>query len=131
MPPGGRRMRRGRRGGGGPRPILGVVEPALLLLLHKGPTHGYGLINGLPEVGLGDYPIDPSTVYRVLRDLEAKGLVVSTWDSQVTSGPPRRVYQLTPACEAYLAEWMTDLSATDRVLSRLLEVYDEKTAENG
>jgi len=117
-------MRRGGRGGGGPTPILGVIEPALLLLLRKGPTHGYGLISSLPEVGLGNYPIDPSTIYRVLRDLEARGLVVSRWDSEVTSGPPRRVYELT-ACEAYLAQWMNDLHATHRVLSRLLGVYDE------
>jgi PadR family transcriptional regulator PadR len=127
MPPGGRRMRRGRRGGGGggPTPILGVIEPALLLLLRKGPTHGYGLISSLPEIGLGDYPIDPSTIYRVLRDLEARGLVVSRWDSEATSGPPRRVYELTPACGAYLAEWMTDLRATHQVLNRLLGVYDD------
>ncbi len=54
-----------------------------------------------------------------------RGLIVSAWDSAVTSGPPRRVYQLTPDCEAYLAAWMRDLRATHDVLARLLAVYDE------
>ena len=128
MPGGGRHMRRGRHGRGGPTQILGVIEPALLLLLHRGPTHGYGLISGLDEVGLGEYPIDPSTVYRVLRDLEGRGLIASAWDNEVTSGPPRRVYQLTPDCEAYLAAWMRDLRATHDVLARLLVAYDETVA---
>ncbi len=130
MPRGGRHMRRGRHAGGGPTQIPGVIEPALLLMLHKGPTHGYGLINDLHRVGLGEYPIDPSTVYRVLRDLEGRGLIVSAWDSAVTSGPPRRVYQLTPDCEAYLAAWMRDLRATHDVLARLLAVYDETMETN-
>jgi len=117
---------RGRRGQvGRARQIRGFVEPALLLLLHSGPKHGYGLINGLQDVGFEDYPIDSSTVYRILRGLEDQGMIVSAWDHQVTAGPPRRVYQITPAGEAYLSLWIEDLRATERTLRRYLEVYDK------
>ena len=116
---------RGRHGPGGrSRRIRGFVEPALLLLLHDGPKHGYGLINGLQDVGFEDYPIDSSTVYRILRGLEAEGMIVSDWDNEATAGPPRRVYQITLAGEASLSLWIEDLRATERTLRRYLEIYD-------
>jgi PadR family transcriptional regulator, regulatory protein PadR len=123
-----------QRGGRGPegraRRIRGFVEPALLLLLHDGPKHGYGLINGLEDVGFEDYPIDSSTVYRILRGLEAQAMIVSDWDNEVTAGPPRRVYQITPAGEAHLSLWIDDLRATQRILHRYLEIYDRTLGMN-
>jgi len=130
MPPGGRRRHRHHGPGGQPRQIRGFIEPALLLLLRGGPKHGYGLINGLNEVGFEDYPIDSSTIYRILRDLEAEGMIVSTWDSEVTSGPPRRVYQITPAGEDYLSIWIADLRATKCTLQRYLEAYDKSIGKS-
>ena len=81
-----RRRTRGRR-------TVRMLEPALLLLLHHGPAHGYTLLEQLREFGLGD--LNPSAVYRVLRDMEAKEWVTSTWDEEQTQGPPRRVYRFT------------------------------------
>ena len=34
-----------------PRRIRRFVEPAVLLLLHSGPMHGYGLLDGLAALG--------------------------------------------------------------------------------
>ncbi len=70
-----RRRTRGRR-------TVRMLEPALLLLLHHGPAHGYTLLEQLREFGLGD--LNPSAVYRVLRDMEAKEWVTSTWDEEQT-----------------------------------------------
>lgn len=124
MPPGFRR-RHGRGGPGGyPQRIQRFAEAALLLLLHMRPTHGYGLMEGLQEIGFGDYPLDSSVVYRTLRHLEHAGLVTSDWDTESTSGPPRRVYRLTEAGDHYLAAWVADLRATDEVLHGFLEAYD-------
>jgi len=110
---------------GRPRQIRRFVEPALLLLLHQGPMHGYGLINGLKSVGLGDYPVDPSAIYRILRDLEKGNVVVSTWDEQTAAGPPKRVYSITDLGERMLAAWVEDLRETSRVLQSFLAVYDD------
>ena len=114
---------RGRRGAG-PLPIRGFVQPALLLLLHIEPQHGYGLIEGLNGIGFGDYPVDSSAIYRKLRQLEEAGMVTSDWDTEITSGPPRRVYRLTASGDEYLAAMVADLRATDTVLHSFLEAYD-------
>lgn len=122
----GRPETRGEARPGRPRQIRRLVEPALLLLLHEGPLHGYGLINGLRAIGLEGYPIDPSAIYRILRDLEKGDVVVSTWDQHTTAGPPKRVYQITELGERMLSAWVQDLRETARVLQSFLDAYDER-----
>jgi PadR family transcriptional regulator, regulatory protein PadR len=106
-----------------PRRISRFLEPALLLLLHRQPAHGYALIEGLDGLGMGAYPADVSAVYRILYDLEEAGMVTSSRESEPTAGPPRRVYALTEAGEAYLAAWVQELRETDRLLHGFLEAY--------
>jgi poly-beta-hydroxybutyrate-responsive repressor len=119
-----RRRQRGHgRGGAYPRRIARFVEPALLLLLRQSPRHGYALMEGLSELGFEDYPVDFSAVYRTLRSLEEAGMVSSDWDLEVSAGPPRRVYTITPEGDAHLAQWVDDLRATDKVLHAFLEAY--------
>ena len=50
------------------------VEPALLLLLRDGETHGYDLADALGGL-VPDERIDLGNLYRLLRALEADGLV--------------------------------------------------------
>jgi PadR family transcriptional regulator PadR len=82
-----------------------LVEPALLYLLSHGEAaHGYDLLEAVNGLGLSDVPIDPGTVYRHLRALEADGFVVSQWDTG-SAGPARRVYEVTEAGQERLDEW--------------------------
>lgn len=104
------------------------MEPCLLLLLHRGPAHGYDLLEGLKEFGFAENPVDSSVVYRALRDMEAQGFVTSAWDTS-GGGPPRRVYRLTADGDRYLSWWVDDLRATDRVLHGFLNAYDEHMRE--
>ena len=83
---------RGRGKGRGRRAVR-MLEPVLLLLLHHGPAHGYTFLEQLGEFGLEG--LNPSVVYRTLRDMEERGWVTSTWDDEQTQGPPRRVYSIT------------------------------------
>ena len=129
MPPRGRRRRRGGSGAPYPQRIHRFVEPALLLLLHIAPRHGYGLMEGLQRVGFANYPVDTSAIYRILRQLEASGMVTSRWDTDSAAGPPRRVYRLTEDGHRYLAAWVADLRATDGVLHRFLDAYDAHMEE--
>ena len=124
MPPRGRHGRRAQGGRGRPRRIRRFIEPAVLLLLHREPTHGYGLIQGLRDLGMESYPADASAIYRVLYDLEEAGMVTSTQDAAASGGPPRRVYALTVAGDEHLKAWVDDLRETDRILHRFLEAYD-------
>lgn len=112
-----------RKGRSCPRRIARFVEPVLLLLLHRRPMHGYALMEGLLSLGLEDYPVDSSAIYRTLRSLEKSGMVQSRWDIDVAAGPPRRVYTITERGEAYLAHWVEDIRATDRVLQTFLAAY--------
>jgi len=98
-----------------------MLEPALLLLLHYGPAHGYTLLEQLGEFGLGD--LNSSAVYRTLRDMEEKGWVTSTWDEEQAQGPPRRVYRLTALGDEVLVLWTQDLVESRKKINYLLGAY--------
>ena len=101
--------------------------PGLLLILHQGPAHGYTLIEQLREFGLTD--IDPSAIYRALRDMESEGWVISSWDEEQTQGPPRRVYHLTALGDEVL-RWLTqDLRGTRTMIDHLLSTYHRHMEE--
>jgi PadR family transcriptional regulator PadR len=119
---------RGRgRGRGRYRRVARMLEPALLLLLHHGPAHGYTLMERLGEFGLEG--LNPSVVYRVLRDMESQGWVSSTWDEETTQGPPRRVYSLTALGDEVLGWSAQDLRAARAMIDHLLGVYSQHMEE--
>ncbi|MFL7809626.1 MAG: helix-turn-helix transcriptional regulator [Anaerolineae bacterium] len=123
------RQRRGRgRGRGWGRPIRGFLEPCLLLVLQRGKSHGYDLKDELGPFGMGN--VNPSLVYRALRDMEEEGLVRSEWDTESTAGPARRVYELTREGHERLNEWAEELRHTDLVLHHFLETVDRTTEED-
>ena len=125
MPRGGGHGR--RRGRGRSRRTARLMQPVLLLLLHQGLSHGYALLERLDEYGLGQ--VDPSAVYRILRDMEEQGWVVSSWDEHETQGPPRRVYSLTAEGNNALAQWIADLEETRASIDRVLESYGRHMRE--
>jgi len=105
-----------------PRRIARFLEPCLLLLLRGDASHGYNLVDALSQFGFAPGTVDASVVYRMLREMEVGGWVTSQWDT-AGSGPPRRVYQVTPEGEAYLAAWVDDLRYTREELDRFIAFY--------
>ena len=96
------------------------VEPVTLYLLKiKGGAHGYTLAADLNEYALTDSLVEPGALYRTLRRLEENGYVVSTWDVE-GGGPARRRYDLTPAGEDHLREWMAVLERLSLSLGRFV-----------
>jgi DNA-binding PadR family transcriptional regulator len=93
----------------------------LLLLLHHGPAHGYTLLDRLDEFGLGD--LNPSVVYRALREMEAREWLSSTWDDTDTQGPPRRVYTIAATGDEVLRWWVEDIARTRQMIDHVLAVY--------
>jgi poly-beta-hydroxybutyrate-responsive repressor len=106
---------------------MSFLQPCLLVMLHRGEAHGYSLLNGLDEFGFDSNWLDPSLVYRALREMEATGLVTSEWADE-SLGPQRRVYRITVQGELYLAQWVTDLRRTRQEIDQLLATY-EKAAQ--
>jgi PadR family transcriptional regulator PadR len=99
----------------------GIVELFVLELLAKrGRLHGYGIVQALDE--LGDLVAGVSTVYPVLKRLEADALVAAAWETEAP-GNPRKYYEITPDGAVFLAraqaEWrrigqaMDDLRGED------------------
>jgi PadR family transcriptional regulator PadR len=100
-------------------------EPALLVLLSNGPTHGYELLERLPEL-VGDDRVDVGNVYRALRALEDEGLVVSEWRADLP-GPTKRTYTLTAEGRAVLDSWLRSLDE----LRDGLTVFLDRTQRGG
>ena len=116
------------RGGGRRRRAVRMLEPVLLLLLHQGEAHGYTFLERLDEFGLES--LNPSVVYRALRDMEERGWVGSTWDEEETQGPPRRVYHLTAEGDEALRLWAQELREGRARIDHLLTLYDRHMAKD-
>lgn len=101
-----------------------LVEPALLAFLQEENLHGYALLEKLESIGLGT--INPSVIYRILREYEEVGLVESDWDTKETQGPPRRVYKLTDSGKAALQRASLSLVETAERIRKILDIIEEQ-----
>jgi PadR family transcriptional regulator, regulatory protein PadR len=101
------------------------ARPCLLLLLAEASAHGYELIERLRPFGfeLGD----PASIYKSLRQLEAEGLVTSSWELS-TRGPARRVYALTSDGRDLLESWALTLEHNRAILGHFLERFGQLEA---
>ena len=99
------------------------VEPALLLLLTEGPSHGYELAEGLEGL-LDEGRVDFGNLYRLLRSLEQEGLVRSWW-GEASPGPLKRTYELTPEGRSLLDTWVDSLRRGQERISAFLGRYEK------
>ncbi len=99
------------------------IEPAILLLLAEGSTHGYELAAALTDLIPEGEVVDMGNLYRLLRGLEAEGLVDSVWSEEVP-GPTKRVYELTEEGRHLLDDWSRSLESAYRTIGRFLERYE-------
>lgn len=114
------KRRKGRRQG-----VLGFVRPALLFLLARENAHGYALLDGLSEFGFDIDRIDPSLVYRILREMDEYGWVES-YMGEESLGPQRRIYRILPEGEDFLAEQINHLRRRRNEIDNLLKAYDQE-----
>jgi PadR family transcriptional regulator len=126
--------RRPKRGGR-PSDVFGGeirrrdVFPLLVLhLIRREPTYGNHLINGIEELTQGVISVNPNTMYPLLRELEAKGMIEGKWEHP--DRRTRRFYEITKAGEAeykrLLAEVEPFLDSVIRSITLIKsEVYRE------
>lgn len=93
----------------------GRLRLYLLKLLEEAPRHGYEVIRLLEERFQGMYAPSAGTVYPRLAKLEAEGLV-----SHTTEGGGRKVYSITDAGRAELAEREEELAELEVEISASL-----------
>jgi PadR family transcriptional regulator, regulatory protein PadR len=97
----------------------GVVELLVLRLLSiRGELHGYAIVKEL--LSLGPLVAGESTVYPVLKRLEADGMLVSRWVAS-ESGPPRKYYSLSTDGARFLAEAQRQWDSLVQSVARLKE----------
>ncbi len=97
-------------------------EPAVLLLLHERPAHGYDLLDPLATL-TGEKRTDMGNLYRALRALEDESLVSSEWRDDLP-GPSKRVYELTDSGRGLLDRWAEALGEARRQIDEFLGRYE-------
>ncbi len=90
--------------------------------LLEGPLHGYELLQRLEGDPLWG-GMNPGGLYRLLRELEASGFVVSRWS--VGGGPPKRVYRITEAGKAWLRSMKEPLVRHKMLVDEILKKIEE------
>lgn len=74
--------------------MRGAGPLAVLKLLERGEMYGYELVKALADRSDGVLAMGQSTLYPMLYNLEAKGLIASRQDA-AENGRPRKYYRLT------------------------------------
>ena len=126
---GGRRQDSGARGAK-PREVearpRNWAQPVILVLLREWNSYGYEMMERMAEFGFE--VTNPGTLYRTLRHMEKNGAVKSAWDTSEggKGGPPRRVYSITDAGEAYLDFWARSLEQYQRNVDAFFGLYTGK-----
>ena len=99
------------------------AEPVILVMLRQWNSYGYELMERMAEFGME--ATNPGNLYRTLRRMEKNGAVKSAWDTSKggKGGPPRRVYSITDAGEAYLEFWAKSLEQYQRNVDTFFRIY--------
>lgn len=84
--------------------MRGAGPVAVLRLLEGGERYGYELITLLEQRSAGVLAIGQSTLYPLLYNLEAKGLIASRVELAADNGRPRKYYRLTEKGKRQLAK---------------------------
>ncbi len=86
-----------------------LVQPAILTALARGPLYGYRIAEELAEMPVvKGGRLDTTGLYRTLRTMERRGLVVGEWKPSEV-GPDRRLYRLTRSGTDCLHRWVKTL----------------------
>ncbi len=102
------------------RALLGVW---ILSVVARAETHGYAIAKQLRAAGLAEPK--GGTLYPALARLEEDGLLRSRW-SAGEGGPGRKLFSLTPAGGALLAERTRDWHRLVHRMDAVLPATDEE-----
>ncbi len=103
----------------------------LLRLLAEESMHGYALMEALRERGyIPEGGIETGTLYTMLRRMERRGFLESSWD-EAGSGRRRRIYRITNRGLEFLRSGLKALADRRPVIEELLDFYRRRLREVG
>ncbi len=97
----------------------GVIAIAVLSQLDS-EQYGYSLLKSLSDQGLD---VDQSTLYPLLRRLEAQGLLQSDWRI-ADEARPRRYYVISPQGRDVLTQLKLEWSAMSATMKKMLSLTE-------
>jgi DNA-binding PadR family transcriptional regulator len=96
------------------------VLPLLVLhFIHSGPSYGNQLMERISSVTEGVLSVNPNTMYPLLRQLEARGLIEGRWEHPERRS--RRYYSLTSEGEEELERLVRDVRPFLESIARSIE----------
>lgn len=112
------------------RSLSRLMPPAILSILMHENLHGYVIVQRLADTPMfGGVKPDAGGVYRTLKQMEADGHVVSSWDTSA-SGPAKHSYELTESGRACLRRWTDTLNCYHQAIGELLDMVRGSLAES-
>ncbi len=83
--------------------LQGTLDLLILKTLHRGPMHGYGIVNHLGAVSGESLRVDEGSLYPALHRMEQAGWIAAEWTT-TQNNRRARIYRLTKAGHARLEE---------------------------
>jgi DNA-binding PadR family transcriptional regulator len=119
-----------QRGAGSQDPLIGDLRRGgllPLLVLHfaaKEPCYGNQLIERIADLTAGALTVNPNTMYPLLRQLEARGLVHGEWEHPERRS--RRFYRLTAQGEEERERLATEIAPHLDAVARSVQLIREE-----
>lgn len=102
----------------------GMLTFWALGLLAVRPMYGLEIRKEIESSSQGKIALGVSTIYQLLRRMEGRGLVSSRWEKS-PQGPPRAVYEITPAGQQvvlrYIQEVLSPQSPIPAALGKVIQ----------
>ena len=99
------------------------IQLLILRTLYENQLHGYALIEKINSFQSGRRPIQPGSLYTILRRMEKDGLLESSWDD-ANSRLNRRVYKLSESGVQRLKDGRTMVRNQLDILHDIQKFYD-------
>lgn len=90
--------------------LVRFVQPIILAALEEDSYHGYVLLQKIADTQIWarESP-DPSGVYRILRNMENRGLIASRIERESGGGIGKKVFFITPEGSECRQNWLSTL----------------------
>ena len=100
--------------------VAASLKPFILSILAEGESYGYEIIQRVHDLTQGEVQWTTGTLYPLLHSLESQGLLES-FRRNVSAGPPRKYYRLTPKGQQAMADERAQWLRIHAALSELWE----------